>query len=39
MSFGILSVKICVFTGSGFAFTVSLYLSLPRITGNLEIVF
>ena len=36
MPFGILSVKIIVFTGSGFAFTVSMYLSLPGITSNLE---
>ena len=39
MLFGILSVKISVFTAFGFAFTVSLYLSLPQITGNLEMVF
>ena len=39
MLFGILSVKISVFVGSGFAFTVSLYLSLPGIAGNLEKVF
>ena len=39
MPFGIISVKIDVFAGSGFAFTVSLYLSLPGITGNLEKVF
>ena len=37
--FGILSVKISVFASSGFAFTVSLYLSLPVITSNLEKVF
>ena len=36
MPFGILSVKIIVFTGSGFAFTVSMYLSLPGITSNLK---
>ena len=36
MPFGILSAKISVFVGSGFAFAVSLYLSLPGITGNLE---
>ena len=39
MPFGILSVKISVFAGSGFAFTVPLYLSLPGITGNPEKVF
>ena len=39
MPFGILSVRISVFAGSGFAFTVPLYLSLPGITGNPEKVF
>ena len=39
MLFDILSVKISVFTDFGFAFTVSLCLSLPQITGNLEKVF
>ena len=39
MPLGKLSVKISVFASSGFAFTVSLYLSLPGITGNLEKVF
>ena len=39
MPFAKLSVKISVFVGSGFAFTVSLYLPLPGITGNLEKVF
>ena len=39
MPFGILSVKISVFAGPGLPFTVSLYLSLPGITGNLVKVF
>ena len=39
MPFGILSIKISVFAGSGLAFTVSLYLPLPAITGNLAKVF
>ena len=39
MPLGILSVKINVFIGSGFAFTVLLYLSLPGIIDNLEKVF
>ena len=39
MPFGMLSVKISVFAGSGFSFTVSLYLSLPGITVNLAKVF
>ena len=39
MPFGILSVKISVFASSSLAFTVSIYLSLPGITGNLAKVF
>ena len=39
MPFGILSAKISVFAGSGLAFAVSLYLSLPGITGYFEKLF
>ena len=39
MPFGMLSEKLSVLAGSGFAFTVSLYLSLLGITGNLAKVF
>ena len=39
MTYGILSVKISVFARFVLAFTVSLYISLPGITGNVAKVF